>query len=227
MNNSSKTAKWRRIMDATEVLKMPKRPLATFGPTNIAYCCLSALSERSTRIRSGVVFAERPAIILPNDLRQTFQGFEPQAREFAEELFRHFGDRLRALGYKFRHEPGPSRDAERPFHDAYQEILDSLNDENRCAVLRGPDAYWGISLMKFTLEMSAASFAGNIMELEERGLFNPEKRLKNQLELLFNKAERSAENVSLLAEFLKQNDIFEEYEDRFFDLIQRNRRLEQ
>ncbi|MBI4669422.1 MAG: hypothetical protein HY747_09625 [Elusimicrobia bacterium] len=221
MENIEEIRKFKHAVAGTEVLLVPRRGIATFGPTMFSYWCLSALGKTSTRARSGTVYAEKPQIILPGRLRELFEGFAAEARDAAQELFHQLGDQLRALGYHFRHEPKTAKTLERPFKDAFKEVADKLKEETLTGVVRGPDKYWEISVLKFTLDMAAQSFPVNVADLERRNLFGPEGQLRAQVEAFFYKAGRSPETIPDLAEFLKQNKIFEEYEDRFFDLVQK------
>ena len=72
----------------TEILRLPKQNLATFGTTNIYYYLVTepAYSElvdnvTETVVREGRVIAERPRIVTPYYLSQ-LEGFSPDARRY-------------------------------------------------------------------------------------------------------------------------------------------------
>ena len=76
----------------TEILRLPKQNLATFGTTNIYYYLLTepAYSELTkdvseTVVREGRVIAERPKIVTPYYLSQ-LEGFSPEARKYFDML---------------------------------------------------------------------------------------------------------------------------------------------
>ena len=95
----------------------------------------------------------------------------------------------------------------------------------RAAVILGPESAWGFALMKFILEETSQSFAVNVRELEERGLFNPEaalERHRREVELLFTRAESNPQLVKPLADLLNRYELFNEFQDRFFTLVKRS-----
>lgn len=218
--------RWQRIMNASEVLRLPKANIATFGQAQFSYHCLSALNESSTKIRSGTVYAQRPTIILPHQLRGMFEGFFPEAKDFVEEFFHTVGEKLRTLGYTFRHELKHQETAAKSFANTLETVENIVGEDARASIIRGPDAYWQVSLLKFTMDMIAKSFQINVRELEERGLFDPEQRLRYQAERMFAEAKKSKEDLQKLADFLRQNGIFQEHEDRFFELVQQSQHSE-
>ena len=83
----------KRIRDAvenTEILRLPKQTLSTFGVTNLYYYLVTepAYSELikgtdETVIREGRVVAERPKIVTPYYLSQ-LEGFSADARRYLE-----------------------------------------------------------------------------------------------------------------------------------------------
>ncbi|MBI4062839.1 MAG: hypothetical protein HY401_00880 [Elusimicrobia bacterium] len=203
-------------------MRIPKTSIATFGPTNFSYYCLSALDEASTRIRNGTVFAQKPQIILPQQLKEMFDGFFPGAREFVDEFFHQMGEKLRALGYHFRHELKHQETTRQSFAESLQAVETRVGQDARSTIIRGPDAHWQVSLLKFTMEMIAKSAQMNVTELQERGFFDPEQKLRHQIEKMFFDAPKSKEALVKLGEFLRENSVFEEYEDRFFELVQKD-----
>jgi len=96
-------------------------------------------------------------------------------------------------------------------------------DAPRTALLEGPDAQWSLSVMKFIVDVSLRSFPANVRELDERGLFNPEKRRDErerfEIEKLFQQAQADRTVIPRLGERLKQAGLFGDYEDRFFALV--------
>ena len=61
-------------------------------------------------------------------------------------------------------------------------------------------------------------------ELDERGLFNPESaedRRRREVEAFFRRAEAELSLIKPLADLLNRYRLFEEYQDRFFQLVRR------
>lgn len=221
MTDNEKHKLWTKAIHRTDILRLPTSGIATFGPTNFSYYCLSKLADSSTRIRQGRVLANRPKIILPNQLREIFDGFDPEAKEFGQALIEHLGEKLRALGYQLKHEPQSTETTTQGFEYVVESIKNQIKNETLTGILRSPDDTWGISVMKLTLDVIAKSFPQNVKDIEEHGLFDPEVRLKNRIEVLFLRAERDPQGIPLLAQSLKENGVFEDYEDRFLDLAKK------
>lgn len=222
MTEAEKYKLWMKAIQGTEILRLPTSAIATFGPTNFSYYCLSQVTSSSTRIRKGFVRTQRPTIILPGQLRDIFEGFGSQSNELAHMLLDQLGEeKLRALGYQFHHEPRETELSSKALKSVLQNLKEELTNETLAAVVKGPDESWEISLIKLTLEVIAKSFPINVKDLEEKNLFDPEARLRNKVEALFLRAEREPRAISALAQFLQENKIFEDYQDRFFSLVKK------
>ena len=103
-----------RIRDAvnhTEILRLPKQSLATFGTTNIYYYLVTkpAYAEliknvTETVVREGRVIAERPRIVTPYYLSR-LEGFSSEAKRYFDMLMRTHGPNTPGLLYSYRNEP--------------------------------------------------------------------------------------------------------------------------
>jgi hypothetical protein len=222
----------RQFLDAlnqTRILHPPKHAIATFGRTTLRYVLLSAVPAEPgyCRLREGEVTAQRPAILTPDFLKDRFQGFGEESAAYRDEMERTYGEALKGLEYSF-HNTLRSSSLE---HGSLKEVagrtekLMIQEDAPRTALLEGPDGQWSLSVMKFIVEMSLRSFPANVRELDERGLFNPEKQKESrerlEIETLFQKCQRDRSVIPQLAERLKRSGWFAEYEDRFFAMVQR------
>ena len=217
------------MLEKIQVVRAPKHRLATFGASRIDYQIVTdvaGLPDRS-RLRTGLVIAERPSIITAEALREQFQGFSSDARKYVDALVTQYGEALRGLEYQFKNEPVSSRVELKP---PDQFVLDLARDFDRSggynqAVIRGSDRLWELSLMKFIVEETLSSFASNVRELQDRGFFNAEeketKRRQSEIENLFRAAQLDRKAVPVLAAKLKQYGLFEAYQDRFFKLVNR------
>lgn len=218
---------WETLRQTT-VLRFPRHRLATFGRTEIQYQLVTSVSTEPllANLRSGKVIAERPQILTPDMFSQRFQGFGDDSSSFERFLKENFSDSFRGLEYSFRNELSatePHRTDPRELAKNIRRDLDA-RDVARAAVIMGPESGWSFSLMKFILEETSQSFSVNLRELDERGLFNPERgeeRQRREVETLFRKAESDPSLIKPLAALLNRTELFDEFQDRFFALVQR------
>ena len=215
------------ILERTVVLRFPRHRLATFGDSEIHYHLVTPLPETADRstLRTGRVTALRPKILTPDALRHHFEGFGEDAEGFERLLKDNFSDSFRGLDYVFQNKLLTAEER----HDRDQDLAQALRrdlDErgaDRDAVIRGPAGGYPLSLMKFMLEETSRSFAANMRELDEHGLFDPEgrefRRRKAEVERLFREAAGSSDRIKTLAAKLKEFGLFDDYQDRFFRLV--------
>ena len=214
-------------MNRTRILKPPRHDLATFGNTVLNYVLLSAIpgSEDTCRLRQGRVTAQRPQIITPDLWRKRFEGFGEQTELYKNVMDQLFGDALRGLEYSFKNELDRTSVENAPLAQVTDRAMSTMTQENqpRTALLQGPDASWGLSMMKFIVEMSLRSFPGNMRELHEHDAFDPGKRVeartRYRIEQLFREAAANPAKIQMLGDTLKETGLFSDYEDRFFALV--------
>jgi len=218
--------KLQEAIQKTEILRTPSLALATFGQTQIEYYLVSelvTLPDRS-RLRTGDLVAEKPQIIAPEHMLKQFDGFGPEGKKFGEWLLKNYGQELKGLHYKFSHHPQSNRVEHLTSLELTQRILRNLeeDDRKRVTVLKGPEEGWQLSLLKSIIEISSRSFRGNLQELNERGFFDPAARsaykCRSEIEELFKKAVHDRSVLEILARKLKEYQLFEQYQDRFFSL---------
>ncbi len=215
------------LLSRTQILREPKRRLATFGSTHIDYHLISAVDELPdrTRVREGTVVAQRPQILTPSAFKERFEGFEDESAEFARWISTSYRDLLRGLEYNFRNQGL----AARVVHDDPRLVADRMladfdtRDVTDRAVIRCPDGAWSLALMKFTLDEAARSFPGHVRDLERRDMFSPDRgeggRRRREVEALFDSARRDRSAIEALGRKLREYDFFKEYEDRFLSLF--------
>ena len=95
----------------TEILRLPKQSLATFGITNIGYYLVTkpvyaeiTKDANETVVREGRVIAERPRIVTPYYLSQ-LEGFSADAKRYFDVLIKTQGPNVPGLFYTYRNEP--------------------------------------------------------------------------------------------------------------------------
>jgi hypothetical protein len=211
----------------TRILKPPKHSIATFGPTTLRYILLSVVPKQPDycRLREGEVTAQRPKILTPDFWKKRFEGFGDDSELYREQLEQLYGENLRGLEYSFRNDLKFSSVEHAPLPEIADRTREVLEKEEspRTALLEGPDVQWSLAVMKFIVDMSMRSFPINIRELDEHGLFNPEKRedtrRRFEIEKLFQKSQQDRSQIPRLAELLQQTGLFAEFEDRFFALV--------
>jgi hypothetical protein len=215
------------LLARIEVLRAPKRRLATFGATRVDYRLISDAdgAPGRARLREGAVLSERPKIITPEAFRERFAGFGDDAADYARWAEGAYRDLLRALEYNFRNEGLSARVISRDPRAVADSVLAELDakDAPDQAVIRCPDAAWSLALMKFTLDETARSFPGHVQDLERRGLFSADRgagdRRRREIEALFDSARKDRAHVDVLGRKLREYGLFAEYEDRFLSLF--------
>ncbi len=220
----------------TEILRPPKRSLATFGTTNIYYYLLTepAYSElvknvTETVIREGRVVAERPRIVTPYYLSQ-LEGFSPDAKRYFDALLRTHGANAPGLFYTYRNEPKELTIVS----DNLLSVVNKLNAEidkrgdPLTSIIRGEDELWDVSLMKFIYEMTRSSLRDNVLQMGSRGLLDIDSGgipvdARVRIEELFRQVSRGEREPSELKEELDRWGLFEDYQDRFFNIFSKGR----
>lgn len=215
-----------KYLRQTEVLRAPRRALATFGATSIEYHLLSPIEELKdkTRLRRGTVVSERPKILTADAFAERFKGFGDDAGEFASWLNAKYRDVLRALEYNFRNQGFTASVISGDVKTVAERVLGEVGLEpSGSAVIRCPDGGWSLALMKFTLDESERSFPVHVRDLERRGLFNPAAaatdRRRREIETLFAEAAVDPEARQALGRKLHDYALFDEYQDRFLSLF--------
>jgi hypothetical protein len=228
-----------RITEAvrrTEILRPPKRSLATFGTTNIYYYLVTepAYSElikgaTETVIREGKVIAEKPRIVTPYYLSQ-LEGFSSDAKKYFDILIKTHGANAPGLFYSYRNEPKELTIVS----DSLLSVVDKLNDDidksgdPLTSIIKGLDELWDVSLLKFIYEMTRSSLPDNLLQLGSKGLLDIDSTgipvdARVRIEELFRMAQKGEIEPRNLKDELDHWGLFEEYEDRFFAIFGKGR----
>jgi len=228
-----------RIRDAvrhTEILRAPKQSLATFGTTNVYYYLVTepAYSElekdvHETVLRQGRVIAEKPRIVTPYYLSR-LEGFSSDARRYFESLIGTGSPHTPGLFYNYKNEPKPLT----IISANLLSVVDKLNAEidkrgdPLTSIIKGEDEFWDVSLIKFIYEMTRSSLQDNLMQLGSRGLLDMDASgvpvdARLRIEGLFRQVLRGGMEPRELKAELDRWNLFEEYEDRFFNIFKKRR----
>ena len=94
----------------TEILRLPRQSLSTFGVTNIYYYMVTeptyaepGKDADETVLREGRIIAQRPRIITPYYLSQ-LEGFSLDARKYLDTLVKIYGSDAPGLFYSYKNE---------------------------------------------------------------------------------------------------------------------------
>ncbi len=226
-----------RIKDAvrhTEILRLPKQTISTFGMTDIHYYLVTepAYAElvkniTETVVREGRIIAGRPRIVTPYYLSQ-LEGFSPQARRYFDMLIKVHGANAPGLFYTYKNEPKELTIVS----DNLLSVVDKLNAEidkrgdPLTSIIKGEDALWDVSLMKFIYEITRSSLPDNLMQMGSRGLLDVDAGgitadVRLRIEELFTKVSRGEYEPYELKAELDRWGLFEEYEDRFLTIFKK------
>ena len=224
----------KEAIERTEILRAPKQSLYTFGTTSIYYYLVTepAYSElvkdtTETVIREGRVIAERPKIVPPYYLNN-MEGFSPEARRYFRAVLEEHGADARGIYYTYRNEPKGMN----IISDNLSAIVDRLNAEidrrsdPLTAIIKGEDALWDVSIMKFIYEITRSSVPDNLRQMGNRGLLNMDSAgvpadARAHIDELFGQVARGECETGKLREELERWGLFEEYQDRFLSLFKK------
>lgn len=227
-----------RILEAlqeTRVVRQPRQTLATFGVTRLHYHLLTEPSyadvlpsEPETVVREGIVVAERPAIVTPAYM-MNLEGFGDEARRSLDLLSMRLGSQSPGVMYTYKNEPTALTILAGRVDAVSDRISSELDREGEhlATVIVGTDALWDVSLLRFIYEYTANSVVQNVQQLRGHGLLDPDPNLGipkgaiQQVEELFQAAERGNADPAALKMELDRWDLFDRYEDRFLALFRR------
>lgn len=220
----------------TEILRPPKQSLATFGTTNIHYYLVTepvyaevVKDVTETVVREGRVTAQRPRIVTPYYLSQ-LEGFSPDAKRYFDALIKTYGSNAPGLLYIYKNEPKELTIVS----DNLLSVVDKLSREidkrgdPLTSIIKGEDELWDVSLMKFIYEITRSSLRNNLLQMRSRGLLDIDSSgipvdARVRIDELFRKVLKGEYEPSELKKELDRWGLFEEYEDRFFNIFKKRR----
>jgi len=226
-----------RIQEAvehTQILRLPKQTLATFGNTNIGYYMVTEPiyhemepETAETVVRRGRVIAQRPRIVTPYYLSQV-EGFSQEARRYFEMLSRQEGGNAPGIIYTYRNQPQELN----IIADAWEAVVDRINadidqqGDPLTTIIKGQDELWDVSLLKFIYEITRSSYQNNIRQFQSQGMLDMDQEgvpmeARVRIEELFGRVAAGDAQPNELKEELARWGLFEEYQDRFFAMFGR------
>ncbi len=218
----------------TEIIRLPKQKLATFGTTNIHYYLLTepvyaelTKDVNETVVREGRVIAEKPRIVTPYYLSH-LQGFSQEASRYLDALVKAYGPDAPGLFYTYRNEAKELTIVS----EHWRTVADRLNAEidkrgdPLAAIVKGEDELWDVSLLKFIYEVARGALPHHVSQMGARGLLNMDASgvpmdARLRIEEMFSHVMKGNFDPDELKKELDRWNLFAEYEDRFFAIFKK------
>jgi hypothetical protein len=237
-------------LENTEILKAPKKYLSTFESTTVHYYMLTTPfylefegknSDSETIVREGRITWQKPKIITPYYLLR-LEGFSDEAKKAFSILAGENTD-LAMMLYKLKFIK--EFDHMDIVANSVAEITRKIdadiekNDNPFCAIIKGLDEFWDVSLTKFIYDLALKSaYFSNMPEMSANQLLSYDNSgftvlsrdsygipvaAKREIENLFRLYEKGDIEAKQLKEELDSWGLFDNYQDRFFNIIKRKR----
>ena len=166
------TEKFKECWSNTEVIRQYERILFTFGDMTLPYVFAAEHSRLRDRtvVRRGVVFVQRPQIVLPGGPRgpEFAEGFEHARAMPAEGVFL-----LRAMGLPYSRVANKVTAEEKLEYGGLQSVLDKLNEQmdgqedTETGLIKGVLEGADVSLMRYVVGLAVKSGPENVKEFLE------------------------------------------------------------
>jgi hypothetical protein len=213
----------------TEVILLPKKHLETFGTTMLNYYLITELMDSvdQIKIREGRMKALRPQIITPEAYSETLlEGFGDEAHKYVEWLKNHEKDmRILQYGYTLKNDAFSEHTVTDNIDAVVERVKSEVSQKNDPfnAIAVGVDDPWDVCLVKMFSEVISSSAKANVSELERRQMFEIQgglpRGIRNDIESAFLAASKDSRLINPLGQLLQHHRVFEEYQDRFFSLV--------
>jgi hypothetical protein len=176
------------------------------------------------------VIAERPRIVTPYYLSRV-EGFSPEARKYFEMLLNTYESKSPGLFYAYRNEPKELNVVSDNLPAVVEKLNAQIDQKNDplISIIQGEDTLWDVSIMKFIYDITERSVGNNVSQLAQQGLLNMDAAglpadARLRIERLFDLVQKGEMEPADLKKELDRWGVFEEYQDRFFRLFQKNNR---
>ncbi|MGI5868639.1 MAG: hypothetical protein ACOX9C_04220 [Kiritimatiellia bacterium] len=229
--SNDKALNFHYAVENTEIIVAPSGHLETFGNTLVNYTlvCESMDSISQTKVRTGRMMLLRPQIITPSAYSQMLlEGFGEEARRYIEWLEENDRDvHILRYGYTLKQEAFSEETITAPVREVLERVkrdAEAKKDPFQAIVL-GVDSPWDVCLVKLFWTMVRRSARKNILEMAQQHLFEKKDGLPyavhKEIEDAFAAAGKDASLIKPLGALLKKHNVFDVYEERFFQLIDR------
>ena len=217
----------------TELLLLPERHLETFDNTLVHYHHVAEDMDSvgKIKVRTGKMQINRPQILTPGAYsRIVLEGFGDEAQKYAQWLQDHDNElRILRYGYALRQESFSEEVVTDDFDAVVDRVLKDVkaSEDPFAAVLKGVDDPWDVCLMRLFVAVVESSVRANVVEMAKRHLFEMEdgipRPVRDEIERAFRAAAHDPSLIRPLGALLRQHNVFDRYEERFFALVRGNR----
>jgi len=236
----------RYAFEHTKILRKPKQLISTFGSSVIHYYVLTepVYSEFSkgnveTVVREGKVNWYQPKLLTPSYIFR-IEGFSREANKAFNILANEYPD-LAGILYKFK--VNKKLDEMNFISGPLLNVAENINKEidkkgdSLSAIIKGVAGLWDVSLSKFILDMMARSvYQAQIPDFRKKGFLGINQTgqaiiakdkngvplaAREEIERLFKLVKNGELEPVKLKKELDNWGLFEQYQDRFFNLFRR------
>ena len=217
---------FQRTLKLTKIIKAPIQKIFTFWDTEFNYFIISGnfstTENEKSVLRQGVLQCRKPAIITPHDFSQFFSGFDEISETFAKENYHAQLEKLRVLGYQFKNTLHKQEKLMLSQRELIKRVIEENQRNHNATILSAPDDIWNLALTRAAIEIVTHSASQNIQDLSERGFFKTEEeKIREEIEIKFAEAANDRNLLNELGKALQDYNLYEEYEDRFYSLLQK------
>ena len=223
----------KEAVNQTQVLRLPRQMLATFGTTVINYYLLTEpiyseiVKGDETVIREGRVSSERPRVVTPYYLTK-LEGFGESAKRYLDMIIQQYGLYMPGLYYNYKNEQKDLLIVSAKLEVVAGRLNEKIDKDkdNLAAIIKGVDELWDVSLLKFISEMTQGSLKNNVAEMNSMGLLGIDAagvptEARYRIEMMFMDVARGDRESHELKDELDKWGIFLQYEDRFLAMFRR------
>jgi len=216
----------RYALEHTQLLRAPRQELSTFGSSIVDYYVVSELAGNLSVVRDGKVIAERPRIVTPAYLVNV-EGFSEQAKRYIYTIARQNPNES-GVFYKYKNELNKMNVVSQPIKGVVNKLNAALDKQSNplSAIIKGVEELWDVSLLMFIYELTGRSIRSNVADFHRRGLLSVDASglpgdARDYIEQLFDEVGHDFSRAPLLVAELNRWGVFDEYQDRFFSLLQK------
>jgi len=230
----------------TKILRRPKQLISTFGSSIIHYYVLTepvysefTKNAKETVVREGKVSWFQPKLLMPTYMFR-IEGFSKDAKKAFEELAYENPD-LAGILYKFK--INKELDEMNFVSDSLLNVADNINQkiekggDSLSTIIQGVAGLWDVSLSKFILDMMTRSvYLAQIPDFQQKGFLGINRTgqaiiakdktgvpivAREEIEKLFVLVKSGELEPVKLKEELDKWGLFQQYQDRFFNLFKK------
>jgi len=218
--------KIRQALERTELIRLPRQELATFGSTILYYYVVTELVKDVSVVREGNVIAEKPRIVTPAYLIRA-EGFSEQARGYLEMMASEYPHEP-GVFYRYKNEPREMNVVSASMREVLSKLNQRIDEEHNplSGIIKGVEELWDVSLLMFIYQLTRKSLRTNIAEFRLRGFLDVDasglpQDARAVIEELFEQVRKDPSRAPQLVAELNRWGVFPEYQDRFYSLFRK------